>query len=42
MDAGGVGFDSFACVEQGERFQMRATLRCRGLQGISDYVQLPQ
>ena len=32
MDAGGVGFDSFECVEQGERFQMRAALRSRALQ----------
>ena len=42
MDAGGVGFDSFECVEQGERFQMRAALRSRALQYIPDCVQFPQ
>ena len=42
MDVGKVRFDSFECVEQGERFQMRAALRSRALQYISDCVQFPQ
>ena len=42
MDAGHVGFDSFECVEQDERVQMRSALRSRALRGISDCVRLSQ